>query len=311
MALVMGLLWAAIAILVIVAIIAGVKSCMFIVQQNTVAVIKRFGRHHIVLPAGPHFRIPLVDTCYRTHSGQRRTIDLVVRGDAGGGMPVDLVVELEVRADISDLALVAELTYQVEQPLAHLQTVATQTVRQHILPLTFAEVLAQSVDETLAAKLQNALAADAASCGFIIIAVRITSVLPDRTVREAILATARGDEERKNEAAQADQDNVLRTQRATSIAEAAAIEAAAKNDQLRTQIDQIVTTINRLTADGRMSVGSAGSIVNTMLHQQTLLTAVGNGGHVNVLPADINAGGLAQSQPYSPLIPGTPVPGER
>lgn len=280
-----------IAALVLLLVYAGFRLFVLVVQQNTVAVVKRLGKHKSVLQAGPHFRLPGIDRVQRVFSSKCKTIHLTLSGNANGTVPVTMGIGLEVRGAVSPEAA-AVLAYSISDPHAHLQMVATQAVQQFILPLTFAEAMLQSADGRLSRQLQIELEQIAAECGFAILAVRITSLQPERSVLEAILAKARGDVERQGAEAQAAHENTMRVSHAESVAAAAAIEAAATREQASAMTSQIAAMIELLTKDGAITLALATAIVNTVLQQQTVNTAVTAGGaHINLLPAglDLNA----------------------
>ena len=248
-----------------------VKNSIFIVQQDSVIVVKRWGRHNRVEGPGLHGRIPFADTKHRTFSRQRSSLSLDLRGDSGGTLPVELSVELELRG-VTDEAAVMRVAYEIERPLQHLSTVATATIRQFLLPLTYEQILA---DNELGTKLAEELGGVADECGYTIVGVRITSIRPDRSVQEAIVAGERNKHIRADEAAQTEHDAAMQLKRARSAAAASTIEVEADRERLDSQTTQVVELLERLVAGGA-SKDNAAAILAALLYQQTVITVGGN-----------------------------------
>lgn len=254
-----------------------VKSFIFVVHKGTVLVVKRLGDHHAVYEAGPHFRIPFLDTPHRTFDSQRHTLTLDLKGDSGGRLPVEMTVDLELEGVI-DTAKVLDLAYNVTNPMQHLRGVAVAEVRQLLLPMAFEEIM---TDAELAGRIANKLATVAAECGYKIIEARITSIRPDRTVHEAIVDNERNKHIRADQTAEAEHQAAMQLKLAGSAAAASAIEAQADRDRLDGQTEQTVYLLAMLNAAG-VSKDNASALITALLNQQTTI-AVGTNGKAHVV----------------------------
>ncbi|HKX23774.1 MAG TPA: SPFH domain-containing protein [Candidatus Saccharimonadales bacterium] len=279
----------------LVALYLVVKNSIFIVQQDSVIVVKRWGKHNRVLGPGLHGRIPFADTKHRTFSRQRSSLSLDLRGDSGGTLPVELSVELELRG-VTDEAAVMRVAYEIERPQQHLSTVATATIRQFLLPLTYEQILA---DGELGTKLATELESVADECGYTIVGVRITSIRPDRSVQEAIVAGERNKHVRADEAAQTEHAATMRIKGAESTAAASAIEAKAERDKLDGQTTQVAELLERLVASGASKDNAAG-ILTALLYQQTV-TTVGSNAKAQII---LTPAGVAIPDDISGLVSG-------
>ena len=248
-----------------------VKNSIFIVQQGSVMVVKRWGKHHSVLTPGLHGRIPFADTKHRVFSDQRQSLPLELRGDSGGRLPVELTMELELRG-VTDFASVMRVAYEIERPLQHLSTVATAAARQFLLPLTYDQILA---DSDLGTKLATELADVAGECGYSIVGVRITSIRPERSVHDAIVTAERNKHVRADEAAEAEHDATMQVTRAEATARASAIEAGAERNRLAEQATQVVALLAQMAA-AKINGNDAAVILAALLHQQAVITVGGN-----------------------------------
>lgn len=262
-----------------------IKNSFFVVEQGTVIVVKRFGRHHRVLGPGLHGRIPIADNEHRTFSNQRQSLPLELRGDSGGRLPVQLAVELEIMG-LTDPELVARLAYEIQNPERHLTVVATAAVRQLLLPMSFEDVVG---DKNLATKLQEALEGVARECGFVIMNIRVTSILPEPSVHKAIVDGARAKEERATAAANAAQQNRLRVESATATAGASAIEATAGRKQLEELTAGVLAAVEKMRS-ANVNDKDIGTLIAALLFNQTATTVATAGGHINLLPPGIELG---------------------
>ena len=248
-----------------------IKSFIFVVQQGTVLVVKRWGKHHDVLDSGPHFRIPFIDTKHRIFDSQRRSLPLELSGDSGGRLPVEMSVDLELEGVIGH-DTVLDLAYRIGEPLQHLRTVAVAEVRQLLLPMSFDQILS---DDGLANRIVETLQSVAAECGYTIVDARITSIRPERTVQAAIVEGERNKHVRADEAAQTEHDSRLRLTRARSTAEATAIEAGAERSKLAEQTEQVVGLLARM-AGSDITGDNATAILTALLYQQAVATVGAN-----------------------------------
>lgn len=254
-----------------------IKSFIFVVQQGTVLVVKRLGKHHGVYESGPHFRIPFFDTKHRIFDSQRRSLPLELSGDSGGRLPVEMSVDLELEGVI-DNGTVMTLAYRISDPTQHLRTVAIAEVRQLLLPMTFDEIMA---DADLANRIAEALQEVAAECGYKIINARITSIRPERTVQAAIVEGERNKQVRADQAAQAGHDADMQLTRARAAAAASTIEVKTERERLDSQTAQVVDLLARLSQAG-VSNDNATAILAALLYQQTVM-AVGSNGNAQVI----------------------------
>jgi regulator of protease activity HflC (stomatin/prohibitin superfamily) len=266
------------ALLVVLGVVAVVlltyvviRSFVFVVQQGTVLVVKRWGKHHAVYSSGPHFKLPFIDTKHRVFSSQRQSLPLELSGDSGGRLPVDMDVDLELRG-VTDKDTVLRLAYEIENALQHLRTVAVAEVRQLLLPMSFEEILA---DANLAGRIVETLQSVAAECGYTIIGARITSIRPERSVQAAIIESERNAHVRTDQAAQSEHESLMRLTRARSAAEASAIEAGAERSRLAEQTEQVVDLLARM-AGANITGDNATAILTALLHQQTVTTVGAN-----------------------------------
>lgn len=267
------------------------KNSLFVVQQGTVTVVKRWGKHHRVLSAGLHFRMLFADSPHRTFSAQRTSLSLELRGDSGGQLPVCVSAELEL-CGLTNHTVVERLAYDVEQPLAHLKVVATATVRELLLPMSFEQLLADSaIAHAIKAQLQGV----AGQCGFEILAVRITSIRPHDSVQQVIVDSVRAETLRATEAAQATHDAELRLSAAKTAAEVGEIEAKAERARMDEEAKQVIDLIGKLVQAG-VKQEQISQIVSTLLNKAAIDALGANpNAKVVLLPPSIQLAGNTDS----------------
>jgi regulator of protease activity HflC (stomatin/prohibitin superfamily) len=279
-----------------------VKNSLLIVEQGTVAVIKRAGKHHKNKRAGLRCKLPFLDKVHRVFSDQRRTVDLRLVGDAAENLSVGMSVALELRGITAPDSRVVELAYAISEPLRYLETTASAAIRQILLPMPYERVVAESANGELGGRLMEGLQSVAAECGYVILSVRITSVRPEESVYQQSVSGERDKIKRADEAAAAKHSNELRLAAATTTAAAAAIEAEAERGQLRAQAEAMAEVVALFSSKGHKDTDAAAMAV-ALLHQQGLMSLGGNAkATINLLPANLtmtDLTGLTHAQPIA------------
>ena len=270
-------------IVIALVVFAIIKKSLYVVQQGTVAVIKRWGKHSRVLPAGLHFRLLFGDSVQRRFSSQRTSLPLELRGDSGERLPVQLSAELELRG-VTDPDVVSTLAYEVEQPLSHLHTVAAAEVRELLLPMSFEQLLD---DTTLGGRIQHKLDEVARQCGYEIMAVRVTSIRPEESVHRAIIEGVRSEKAREMEAAQAKHDNALALDKANTTANVSKIEAETALARLEEEEGRIIGLAQRLLRSN-VPAEQVSQIITALLNKAVINELAGNpGAKIVLLPPSL------------------------
>lgn len=244
--------------------------CIMVVEQDTVHVVKRWGKHHRLAHAGFNLRWIIADQVHRKFSSQQRVIALPLDGVAGGKLPLDIELRLTVVDDM-DPVLMVKLAYQVKNPDELLKQRLAAVVRELLLPMEAGDVLGKQATN-LGNQIKEGIGDVAKQCGFIILALHITSIRPEGSVASAIIAGIKAAEVRKTEKLDADHRNELITSQAA--AQAAAAKAVGEH------WGTLLATLRETGLDER----AAADVVTALIYQQTAASAAAAGTQV-ILPA--------------------------
>lgn len=272
-----SLLMLGIGLVAALTVLALIKRSLFVVQQGTAAVIKRWGKHHRVLMPGLHFRLIFADALHRTFSSRRQSLTLTLSGDSGGRLPVEVSADVEVRG-LTEAQVIAVLAYEVEEPLRHLSVVADSAARETLLGYTYADLLANApaFAEALKARLQDV----ARDCGFEILNVRITRIRPEASVQAAIVEGERAQALMNTRLADATGQKEI----AAAEAETAAVRALAERKGVDESVAQFEAGVEKLKQAGIDPLVAAHTVERIMYW--SALSRIGEGTHLTLTVPD-------------------------
>jgi regulator of protease activity HflC (stomatin/prohibitin superfamily) len=191
---------------IIVLVILGVLflivvfSGLFTVEQQTRAIVERFGRFNKIAGPGLNFKVPLVDSISGRITHRVRELEITVESKTKDDVFVDLLIAVQFLVDETDEATKAA-HYKLMNPQQQISSYVFDTVRALVPEMPIDHVFSEKEKIALAVKerLQDIME----EYGYTIRQALVNDIQPDAEVKKAmnkVNASARLKEAAKNEA---------------------------------------------------------------------------------------------------------------
>lgn len=183
---------------VIVVVLAAMGA--FTVDQQTVALVERFGKFHKIARPGLNFKVPLVDKVAGRVTHRVRELEIEVESKTADDVFVDLKIAVQffVRED-QDAILAAY--YKLMNPGQQISSYVFDTVRALVPEMLVDNVFSEK--EKIASAVKGRLLDTMQQFGYTILQSLVNDIQPDAKVKVAmnqVNASARLKEAAKNEA---------------------------------------------------------------------------------------------------------------
>lgn len=167
-------------LLIIVASI--VASMLYVVRQQTVTIIERFGKYHRTASSGIHVRMPFgIDKIAARIQLRLLQSDLVVETKTNDNVFVTLNVATQYRVNEQN---VTDAYYKLMRPEEQIKSYIEDALRSSVPKLTLDELF-EKKDE-IALEVQHQVAEEMSTYGYIIVKTLITKVEPDAEVKQSM-----------------------------------------------------------------------------------------------------------------------------
>jgi len=153
----------------------------FTVQQQSCAIIERFGKYHRVAKSGLHFKIPFIDTISTKLSLRINQLNVSVETKTKDNVFVNLLVAVQYRVLPEK---VYEACYMLQDPEEQIKAFVFDLVRAQVPLLDLDDVFSKKDDIANAVKTE--LEGQMAEFGYGIIKALVTDVNPDANVKAAM-----------------------------------------------------------------------------------------------------------------------------
>ena len=261
---------------VILIIVLLIFSGIFVVKQQTSAIIERFGRFISIRQSGLHFRIPIIDRIDGRISLRILQLDVIVETKTKDDVFVKLKVSVQykvVREKVYDAF------YKLDYPQDQITSYVFDVVRAVVPKMKLDDVFEKKDDIANAVKgeLNDAMI----NYGYDIIKALVTDIDPDPEVKAAMNRINAA--ERKKVAAQYDGDaeRILIVEKAKAEAESKRLQGQGIADQRREIARGLEESVDVLNKVGINSQEASALIVVTQ-HYDTL-QAIGGETNTNLI----------------------------
>jgi len=260
-------------------------AAIFIVKQQTAAIIERFGKFHSIRHSGFRLKIPFVDRIAGKVSLKIQQLDVIVETKTLDDVFVKIKVSVQY-VIIRDK--VYEAFYKLEYPHDQITSYVFDVVRAEVPKMKLDDVFVKKDDIAIAVKteLQDAML----DYGFDIIKTLVTDIDPDAQVKEAMNRINAADREKTAAQYEGDAARILIVEKAKAEAESKRLQGQGIADQRREIARGLEESVEVLNKVGINSQEASALIVVTQ-HYDTLQSI---GEHVNsnliLLPNSPQAG---------------------
>ena len=267
-------------------IILGILiSMLYVVRQQSVAIVERFGRYQKIATSGIHMRLPFgIDKIAARIQLRLLQSEIVVETKTKDNVFVMMNVATQYRVNEQN---VTDAYYKLMRPEAQIKSYIEDALRSSVPKLTLDELF-EKKDE-IALEVQHQVAEEMTTYGYIIVKTLITKVEPDAEVKQSMNEINAA--QRKRVAAQelAEADKIKIVTAAEAEAEKDRLHGVGIAQHRKAIVDGLAEAIAELKeANVGMSEEQIMSILLTNQYLDTLNTFAAKGNQTLFLPNNPN-----------------------
>ena len=271
---------------IIFLILLGIAvSGLFIVKQQTSAIVERFGKFLFIRKSGLHIKIPLIDRIAGRISLKILQLDVIVETKTKDDVFVKLKVSVQYKV-IEDK--VYDAFYKLESPQDQITSYVFDVIRAEVPKMKLDDVFENKDDVANAVKreLNDAMK----NYGYDIIKALVTDIDPDSQVKEAMNRINAAEREKVAAQYEGDAARILIVEKAKAEAESKRLQGQGIADQRREIARGLEESVDVLNNVGINSQEASALIVVTQ-HYDTL-QSIGEetGSNLILLPNSPQAG---------------------
>ena len=285
-------------IIAILVFLGGTLSTVFVVRQQSVAIIERFGRYHKIATSGIHSRLPFgIDKIASRIQLRLLQSEIVVETKTKDNVFVMMNVATQYRVNERN---VTDAYYKLMRPEAQIKSYIEDALRSSVPKLTLDELF-EKKDE-IALEVQHQVAEEMTTYGYVIVKTLITRVEPDAEVKQSMNEINAA--QRKRVAAQelAEADKIKIVTAAEAEAEKDRLHGVGIAQQRKAIVDGLAESIAELKeANVGMTEEQIMSILLTNQYLDTLNTFAAKGNQTLFLPNTPNGVDDVRTQILSSL----------
>lgn len=283
--------WAIFALIVI-------ASSLYVVRQQSVAIIERFGKYQKTSQSGIHIRMPFgIDKIAARVQLRLLQTEIIVETKTKDNVFVTLNVATQYRVNENN---VTDAYYKLMKPEAQIKSYIEDALRSSVPKLTLDELF-EKKDE-IALEVQHQVAEEMSTYGYIIVKTLITKVEPDAEVKQSMNEINAA--QRKRVAAQelAEADKIKIVTAASAEAEKDCLHGVGIAQQRKAIVDGLAESIQELKdANISLSEEQIMAILLTNQYLDTLNTFASRGNQTIFLPNTPNGVDDIRTQVLSAL----------
>ncbi|HGC9388553.1 TPA: SPFH domain-containing protein [Streptococcus agalactiae] len=272
---------------ILVLVIVLLITSLYVVKQQTVAIIERFGKYQKTATSGIHIRVPLgIDKIAARVQLRLLQSEIIVETKTKDNVFVTLNIATQYRVNENN---VTDAYYKLIKPEAQIKSYIEDALRSSVPKLTLDELF-EKKDE-IALEVQHQVAEEMSTYGYIIVKTLITKVEPDAEVKQSMNEINAA--QRKRVAAQelANADKIKIVTAAEAEAEKDRLHGVGIAQQRKAIVDGLADSIQELKdANVTLTEEQIMSILLTNQYLDTLNTFAINGNQTIFLPN--NPGGV-------------------
>lgn len=268
-------------VIFLMVLLSVVASTLYVVRQQTVVIIERFGKYQTTSGSGIHVRLPFgIDKIAARIQLRLLQSEIVVETKTKDNVFVTLNVATQYRVNEQN---VTDAYYKLMRPEAQIKSYIEDALRSSVPKLTLDELF-EKKDE-IALEVQHQVAEEMSTYGYVIVKILITKVEPDAEVKQSMNEINAA--QRKRVAAQelANADKIKIVTAAEAEAEKDRLHGVGIAQQRKAIVDGLAESIQELkNANVGMTEEQIMSILLTNQYLDTLNTFAAKGNQTLFLP---------------------------
>ncbi|HFX4760937.1 TPA: SPFH domain-containing protein [Streptococcus agalactiae] len=268
---------------ILVLVIVLLITSLYVVKQQTVAIIERFGKYQKTATSGIHIRVPLgIDKIAARVQLRLLQSEIIVETKTKDNVFVTLNIATQYRVNENN---VTDAYYKLIKPEAQIKSYIEDALRSSVPKLTLDELF-EKKDE-IALEVQHQVAEEMSTYGYIIVKTLITKVEPDAEVKQSMneINAAQRKRVAAQELANADKIKIVTAAEAEAEKEKDRLHGVGIAQQRKAIVDGLADSIQELKdANVTLTEEQIMSILLTNQYLDTLNTFAINGNQTIFLP---------------------------
>ena len=249
---------------IIFLIVILIGSGLFVVKQQTAAIIERFGRFKSIRHAGLNLKVPLIDKIAGRISLKIQQLDVIVETKTKDDVFVHLKISVQFLIQHDH---VYNAFYKLQNPHEQITAFIFDTVRAEVPKLILDDVFVKK--EEIALAIQRELKEAMLDYGYDIIKALVTDIDPDEKVKIAMNRINAAEREKVAAQYEGDAQRILIVERAKAEAESKRLQGQGIADQRREiarGLEESVDVLNRVGINSQ----EASALIIVTQHYDTL-----------------------------------------
>jgi regulator of protease activity HflC (stomatin/prohibitin superfamily) len=241
-----------------------IGSGLFVVKQQTSAIVERFGKFKSIRQAGLNLKIPLIDKIAGRISLKIQQLDVIVETKTKDDVFVHLKISVQFLIQRDH---VYNAFYKLQNPHEQITAFIFDTVRAEVPKLTLDDVFVKK--EEIALAIQRELKQAMLDYGYDIIKALVTDIDPDEKVKIAMNRINAAEREKTAAQYEGDAQRILIVERAKAEAESKRLQGMGIADQRREiarGLEESVDVLNRVGINSQ----EASALIIVTQHYDTL-----------------------------------------
>lgn len=282
----------------VIIILAIVASTLYVVRQQSVAIVERFGRYQKTATSGIHIRLPFgIDKIAARVQLRLLQSEIIVETKTKDNVFVTLNVATQYRVNEQN---VTDAYYKLMKPESQIKSYIEDALRSSVPKLTLDELF-EKKDE-IALEVQHQVAEEMSTYGYIIVKTLITKVEPDAEVKQSMNEINAAQRKRVATQELANADKIKIVTAAEAEAEKDRLHGVGIAQQRKAIVDGLAESIQELKeANISLNEEQIMSILLTNQYLDTLNTFAAKGNQTLFLPNTPNGVDDIRTQVLSAL----------
>lgn len=279
-----------IAVLVIIVVLRSI----YIVDQQTVKVIERFGKYLKVSPAGLGFKIPLVDRVAGTVDLRIQQLDVEVETKTKDNVFTNITSSVQYYVIGNEPADVFKAFYKLSDPKSQIKSYVFDVVRAKVPKMVIDDVFENKDDIAIAVK--EELAETMQDFGYGILKALVIDVNPDETVKAAMNEINTSQRKKVAAANLGDAEKIKMIKTAEAEAESKRLQGEGIANQRKAIIDGLKKSVEAF--QDSVPGTAASEVMNLVLMTQYFdtLKEIGASSRSNTILMPHTPGGMGELQ---------------
>jgi regulator of protease activity HflC (stomatin/prohibitin superfamily) len=279
--------------LIIIILFSG----LFVVKQQTNAVIERFGKFNSIRGAGLQFKIPIVDKVAGKINLRIQQLDVIVETKTKDNVFVHLKISVQFQILNEN---VYDAFYKLQNPQEQITSFIFDTVRAEVPKMILDDVFEKKDD--IAQAIKRELKEAMLDYGYGIAKALVTDIDPDAKVKESMNRINASEREKIAAQHEGDAERILIVERAKAEAESKRLQGRGIADQRREISRGLEESVGVLNRAGINSQEASALIVITQ-HYDTLQSIGGaTNSNLILLPNNPNAASSMLNEMVTSLV---------